>query len=125
MPSENEAKFNSSVKTSDYIREWCIDIGVHLESPASYKKAHHILWMVNNEIYGWYMKKNVAETKFKELEEFESNATNLEMESGFNQANKTMYGAELKKWSRAVVKHCYEIGWLAKENENIYDQDLL
>ena len=124
MAADDESKFNSSIKTSDYIREWCIEVGNMLMRKNDYTKANHLLWMLNNEIHGWYCKKNTVDKQFSELSKLEAKASEIASKLTTDSAY-IVYGAILKRWARQAIQECYAIGWLAKENENIYDADEL
>ena len=124
MAADDESKFNSSIRTSDYVRDWCIEVGNMLMKPSDYKKAHHLLWMLNNEVHGWYSKKNTVDKYFGELRELEEKTDQISANIN-SDASLIVYGSVLKKWARRAIQECYVIGWLAKENENIYDADEL
>lgn len=122
MASDEETMFNSSLKTSDYVRESCVNAGKFLMNRNTYRDCHHLLWMLNNEISGWYAKKNSKAEFFKDLEELENKADQASVNLNSGQAF-AVYKITLRKWTRRVVEECYKIGWLAKESENIYDSD--
>jgi len=118
MIEEDETKFNSSLKTSDHIRTTCNEIGMWIAQD-KLKVAHRQLYMMNNEISGWYYKKNKLEL-FEPLKGIETSVDKLSANLN-NDSTRYTYKVLLKNWLRRVTQECYKIGWFGEDKQNIYD----